>query len=147
MLTDASVRDMWRPVRLTSGGTHPYGLGWELAPFRQMRSVHHAGSLPGFRANYLKLLDERLTIILLTNAEAVDRDAILAGVTERMLRARGGAPRTRAGRRSQLLQQSGASKYALSSIPLRIAGISGLKTGHAPCSLTFRCVVIRTTVA
>lgn len=89
VLTDASVREMWRPVPLTAGGAHPYGFGWELAPFRQWRSVHHAGSLPGFRANYLKLLDERVTIILLTNAEAVDRDAILAGVIERVLTAVG----------------------------------------------------------
>ena len=85
ILTDASVRQMWTPVQLSDGTTYPYGFGWELAPFRGLRRVQHGGSMPGFRSNYFKLPDERLTIILLTNAEDVDRDGILAGLASRLL--------------------------------------------------------------
>ena len=85
VLTESSVRQTWTPVQLADGTTHPYGFGWELAPFRGLRRAQHGGAMPGFRSNYFKLPDERLTLSLLTNAEDVDRDGILVRLADRFL--------------------------------------------------------------
>ena len=51
-----SVRDqMWSPVKLNTGATHPYGFGWELSTVGGHKLVHHGGSLPGFRAQILAI--------------------------------------------------------------------------------------------
>lgn len=87
VLTEATVRQMWTPVSLADGTTYPYGFGWELAPYRDRRVAQHGGSMPGFLSSYFKLPDDRLTIILLTNAGDVDRGGIIAGLANRFLSA------------------------------------------------------------
>jgi D-alanyl-D-alanine carboxypeptidase len=47
-----SIREqMWSPVKLNSGATHPYGFGWELGAREGHKYVRHGGSLPGFRSS------------------------------------------------------------------------------------------------
>ena len=36
--------------------------------------------MPGFRAQFVRFVDDRLTIVVLTNAEDVDRDEIVHGI-------------------------------------------------------------------
>lgn len=71
-LLSSTREQMWKPVRLNSGKTHPYGFGWMLESVRGHRLVRHGGSLPGFRAEFRRYLDDRLSIILLTNADQVE---------------------------------------------------------------------------
>lgn len=58
---------MWTPVTLNSGATHPYGFGWELITRQGHTVVHHGGSLSGFRAEFARYVDDRLSVIVLTN--------------------------------------------------------------------------------
>jgi D-alanyl-D-alanine carboxypeptidase len=81
ILTDASRRQMWTPVRLNNGTPHPYGFGWELSTFRDRRLVYHSGGVPGFRAQFARLVDDKLTIIVLMNLDDVDPDVIVRGLT------------------------------------------------------------------
>jgi CubicO group peptidase (beta-lactamase class C family) len=82
LLADASRRQMWTPVTLSDGSTHPYGFGWELGERGGRRHIGHGGSLPGFRSTYARFPDDRLTVIVLTNADRVNRDAIVQGVAD-----------------------------------------------------------------
>jgi D-alanyl-D-alanine carboxypeptidase len=87
ILTDASRRQMWTPGTLTDGSTHPYGFGFELGERGGRKYIGHGGSLPGFRSTYARFPDDRLTIIVLTNAEQVDRDGIVKGIADAVLTA------------------------------------------------------------
>lgn len=69
-----SIREqMWSPVKLSSGATHPYGFGWELATVAGHKLVQHGGSLPGFRAQISRFVDDKLTVIVLTNGDDANR--------------------------------------------------------------------------
>ena len=80
ILSDSTRRQMWTPVKLNDGTTYPYGFGWELGEVRDRKLVHHGGGMPGFRAEFARFVDDRLTIIFLINLDDVDRDSILYGV-------------------------------------------------------------------
>lgn len=83
LLTETTRRQMWTPVRLNDGTTYPYGLGWELdgqGAVKGRRVVRHGGSVLGFRAEFARFVDDRLTIILLMNLHDVDWQALVRGV-------------------------------------------------------------------
>ena len=80
ILSDSTRRQMWTPATLNDGTSHPYGFGWELGSFRGHTLVHHGGGMPGFRAEFARFVDDRLTIIVLMNLDEVDRYSILYGL-------------------------------------------------------------------
>ncbi len=82
LLSEASRTEMWTPVRLTDGTTHRYGFGWELHDVAGHRHIGHGGSLPGFRAGYSRFPDDHLTVIVLINADDVDRGGNVAGLAK-----------------------------------------------------------------
>ncbi len=76
-----SVRDqMWAPVKLNNGTSHPYGFGWELDTVGGHKLVQHGGSLPGFRAALARFLDDKLTVVVLTNGDNANAGSIALGV-------------------------------------------------------------------
>jgi CubicO group peptidase (beta-lactamase class C family) len=79
-LTESTRQQMWTPVKLNSGATHPYGFGWSLNPLGNHKQVHHGGSLPGFRAHFSRFPDDKLSIIVLTNSGSARPEAIVRGV-------------------------------------------------------------------
>lgn len=79
-LTESTRQQMWTPVKLNSGASHPYGFGWSLDPLGNHKQAHHGGSLPGFRAHYSRLLNDKLSIIVLTNSGNATPQAIVRGV-------------------------------------------------------------------
>ena len=80
VLTEASRRQMWSPVRLNDGSTAPYGFGWQLGNVKGRRMVHHSGGMPGARTFMARFVDDRLTIIVLMNLDDVDVDSVLYGL-------------------------------------------------------------------
>lgn len=67
---------LWTPARTPAGAALPYGLGWFLGEQRGRRLAWHTGLWEGqYSALYLKVLgdapDERLTLILLANSDAL----------------------------------------------------------------------------
>jgi D-alanyl-D-alanine carboxypeptidase len=76
-----SVRDqMWTPVKLNDGKSHPYGFGWELDTVGGHKLVRHGGSLPGFRAGLFRFVDDKLTVVVLTNGDNANPGSIALGV-------------------------------------------------------------------
>jgi CubicO group peptidase (beta-lactamase class C family) len=76
-LLKQSTRDqMWAAVKLNNGTTQPYGFGWELGSPQGHKLVHHGGTLPGFRAELARFVDDKLTVIVLTNGSNADQSAI-----------------------------------------------------------------------
>ncbi len=54
-----------------NGKASYYGYGWEVTPYKGHRLVHHNGSTRGFTTEYWKFIDDKLSIIILTNANEV----------------------------------------------------------------------------
>jgi D-alanyl-D-alanine carboxypeptidase len=71
---------MWTPVKLNDGSEKPYGFGWVVGQVGKHRQVHHAGTLGGFRAEMTRFVDDRLTVIVLTNAGQALPEQIALGV-------------------------------------------------------------------
>jgi CubicO group peptidase (beta-lactamase class C family) len=64
LLTEASRRAMWTPVRLNDGNTHPYGFGWEVHEPGDRLLLRHTG-ITG--TEIVRLPQDTVTVIVLTN--------------------------------------------------------------------------------
>jgi len=81
ILNQADLDLMWTPATLNNGKTTPYGFGWQLNTVKDGRKhVHHGGALPGFRAQFGRFLDDKLTVVVLTNGDNADAESIALGV-------------------------------------------------------------------
>lgn len=80
LLKQSTLDEMWTPVKLNNGKTHPYGFGWELEPIGSHKKVNHGGSLPGFRAQLARFIDDKLTVVVLTNGDNANAGGIAIGV-------------------------------------------------------------------
>ena len=80
LLKRTSLDQMWTPVRLNDGTTYNYGFGWYLRPVPGHRTVAHGGGLPGFSTFIRRFIDDKLTVILLSNCETADTGRIALGV-------------------------------------------------------------------
>ncbi|PYJ55505.1 MAG: hypothetical protein DME24_24880 [Verrucomicrobia bacterium] len=80
LLKKTSLDQMWTPVRLNDGTTYNYGFGWYLRPVPGHRTVAHGGGLPGFSTFIWRFMDDKLTVIVLSNSEIADTGRIALGV-------------------------------------------------------------------
>jgi D-alanyl-D-alanine carboxypeptidase len=62
-------QQMLTPVRLSSGRTEGYGLGWVLTSYRGTPVASHAGGVDGFSSFYARLPDCDTSIIILANRD------------------------------------------------------------------------------
>jgi D-alanyl-D-alanine carboxypeptidase len=61
---------MWTNAKLNNGQVvASYGLGFDLTPFRGRKCVGHTGGGPGFVAAYTRFIDDKVTVIVLANAD------------------------------------------------------------------------------
>jgi len=67
LLSKESYAQMWTDVPLSDGAPSGYGLGWFVSPIKDHRSQEHSGGTAGFAADVRRLLDDHLTVIVLTN--------------------------------------------------------------------------------
>jgi hypothetical protein len=80
----------WSPVRLSVGGTYPYGFGWWVSEQRGRRRIGHTGSWQGFKASIQRYPEFDLTVIALANLAEAQAAAItfgIAGILEPVLAA------------------------------------------------------------
>jgi CubicO group peptidase (beta-lactamase class C family) len=70
LIKRSSLDAMWTPAKLTSGMTYPYGFGWDLASKQGHRAASHDGAWQGFTMSMSRYLDDRLTVIVMTNLES-----------------------------------------------------------------------------
>ena len=68
-ILSAAIREAsWTGVKLNNGTTAPYGYGWNLEPRNGHRVIAHSGSWQGFKTQFSRFVDDRLTVIVLTNS-------------------------------------------------------------------------------
>jgi D-alanyl-D-alanine carboxypeptidase len=86
LLKRTSLEQMWTAVLTKDGADAPfnYGFGWFIDSYHGHRLVQHSGGTPGFSSAIYRFLDDKLTIVVLTNHadRIVDQLAIdLAGMS------------------------------------------------------------------
>jgi CubicO group peptidase (beta-lactamase class C family) len=74
LFTDAQKKLMWTPVRLNNGKTEPYGFGWSLNEIAGHKHIGHGGAWQGFRTMIMRLVDDKLTVIVLANSASANPD-------------------------------------------------------------------------
>jgi CubicO group peptidase (beta-lactamase class C family) len=62
-----SLDTLAAPVTLANGQQSRYGLGLITKPWRGLRLIHHAGTLPGVTAQFLTIREEELDVVVLFN--------------------------------------------------------------------------------
>ena len=67
LLKRSSLEEMWTPVKLNDGKTHPYGFGWALGSVRGHRVIEHGGAWQGFKAHISRYPDDKLTVVVFAN--------------------------------------------------------------------------------
>jgi CubicO group peptidase (beta-lactamase class C family) len=71
---------MWTPTKLNDGTTENYGFGWALGELAGHRVVQHGGVWQGFGSYIARYIDDRLTVIVLTNLAQADPGRIARGI-------------------------------------------------------------------
>lgn len=69
LVSDATLAEAFQPVTLNDGGSEPYGFGWEIEEFNGVSYVAHSGAWLGFNADYVRVLDQRLSVVVLLNRD------------------------------------------------------------------------------
>jgi D-alanyl-D-alanine carboxypeptidase len=82
LLKKSSLDQIWTPVRLNGGETSGYGFGWFLLEHGSRNVVQHSGGTLGFLTNISRFVDDRLTVIVLTNLDSGDPFALATGVAD-----------------------------------------------------------------
>jgi D-alanyl-D-alanine carboxypeptidase len=67
LLEAATRAAMKTPVRLLDGKTAAYGLGWNVDSYLGQERISHDGQYPGFRSDWERFENQKLSIILLAN--------------------------------------------------------------------------------
>lgn len=70
LVKKATLDQIWTPVRLNNGKTYPYGFGWDVTQANGHRLVEHSGAWQGFTTQISRYLDDRLTVVVLTNLDS-----------------------------------------------------------------------------
>lgn len=77
VLKPSSRKEMWKRIRLNDGSTHDYGLGWAITAKDGREMIRHGGAQSGFRTEFLRYPHERVTVIVLANADEA-KPAVIA---------------------------------------------------------------------
>ena len=69
LLKKSSLDQMWTATMAKDGADAPfnYGFGWFIDSYHSHRLVQHSGGTPGFSSVIYRFIDDKLTIIILTN--------------------------------------------------------------------------------
>jgi CubicO group peptidase (beta-lactamase class C family) len=73
-------KTMWTPFKFNNGTDSVYGLGWTLDAVKGKKRIHHGGSLNGFKSEFARFPDDRITVIVLTNLNEAMPSEIAARV-------------------------------------------------------------------
>src|SRR5262249_8639880 len=80
LLRRSSLDMMWTPVKLNDGKTQKYGFGWGFGDTRGHRIIEHGGAWQGFTTYIARYVDDKLTIIVLTNLAGANPGKIAHGI-------------------------------------------------------------------
>jgi CubicO group peptidase (beta-lactamase class C family) len=72
----STLQAMWTPLGLSTGSASAGGIGWFMANAHDHRVAYHTGGGYGFYADISRYLDDRLTIIVMTNVDETHTDVL-----------------------------------------------------------------------
>lgn len=70
LLKKGSLDQMWAAVCLNDGKTADYGFGWDVTSVNGHRLIEHGGAWQGFTAQISRYVDDKFTVIVLTNLDS-----------------------------------------------------------------------------
>ena len=76
LLSAVSKKQMWTTMKLNDGKNTRYGFGWFIDSINNHLRVHHDGGVPGFRSDFERFPDDKLTVIVLTNLGSANAERI-----------------------------------------------------------------------
>jgi CubicO group peptidase (beta-lactamase class C family) len=89
-LNDSSRKMIWSPAKLNDGAPVDYGFGWYVDSFLGRTRIHHDGQYPGFRSDYERFEQDKLSVMVLANSDRVNLGSMaikIAGIYEPKLSA------------------------------------------------------------
>jgi CubicO group peptidase (beta-lactamase class C family) len=88
LLHRSSFEQMWTPTKLLNGQPNPgnYGFGWRIAKKNGHRLLDHGGSWQGFEVHISRYIDDKLTVVVLTNLGDADPGKITDHIAELYLK-------------------------------------------------------------
>lgn len=99
LLSRKSLNTMWTPFVLNDGKPNGmgYGFGWDTDSVNGHRVMQHAGAWQGFTCNIDRYVDDKLTVVVLTNLDAghsspMYMSKVVAGLVEPALMPKPTAP-------------------------------------------------------
>ena len=74
LLKRSSFEQMWTVVKLQNGqpNSGSYGFGWSILTKNGHRVIDHGGAWQGFKTHISRYLDDKLTVVVLTNLDSAD---------------------------------------------------------------------------
>jgi len=69
LLKASSLEQWWTPAKLNDGKLKNYGFGWFLDPLDGHKNIGHGGATSGFSTTIQRFPDDKLSILILTNAD------------------------------------------------------------------------------
>jgi D-alanyl-D-alanine carboxypeptidase len=80
LLTAASKKQMWTAMKLNNGKSTNYGFGWFIDSVNNHLRVHHDGGVPGFRSDFERFPDDKLSVIVLTNVGSANAERMAQNI-------------------------------------------------------------------
>jgi len=76
LLKKSSLDRMWTVAKLDNGKPNEgdYGFGWEISDLNGHRLIEHGGSWQGFTGHISRYVDDKLTVVVLTNLDSGHSD-------------------------------------------------------------------------
>jgi CubicO group peptidase (beta-lactamase class C family) len=89
LLSEEDMRPALRSVQLSEGMLHgsagmpvAYGFGWYLDPYKGHARMYHNGETIGFRSTIQRFLNDKLTIIVLSNRADINPESLALNVAD-----------------------------------------------------------------
>jgi len=78
LLKRSSLDEMWTVTKLSNGqpNSDHYGFGWDIETKDGHRVIGHGGSWQGFKTHISRYVDDKLTVVVLTNLESANQERI-----------------------------------------------------------------------
>jgi CubicO group peptidase (beta-lactamase class C family) len=93
LLKRSSLEQMWTPAKLNNGqpNSGDYGFGWSIGNVRGHRVLDHGGAWQGFKTHISRYVDDKLTVVVLTNLGDAEPGVITEHVARMYLPSGGNA--------------------------------------------------------
>lgn len=75
-----TLEQMWTPTKLNNGKVEQYGFGWGFEEIGKHKIIGHGGSWQGFTTYIARYVDDRLSVVVLTNFAASSPGTLAKGI-------------------------------------------------------------------